>query len=296
MAPTNDLTTAPPSATRRGFALLGIVAVCAAAVLGGNLLGLRDSLLGSATPAPKPVAVSPFAQIASMGKRQSTVLRSQPWWQGVDQLQGGAGTTLHSFSVDRSAAQWRAKWSCQRGSLTVRVAGRAAPLIAAQCPQAGTGVAFATQTGSTKLSVSAAGPWKLQVDQQVDVPLVEPPLPSMTAPGTSTAFSSGLYRIDQIGTGRMTIYRLATGRYVMRLAGFYITPNVDLEIRLSPLRSPHSTHQYLSAPSVLVAPLDITTGSLNFTVPSTVDPTKYHSVVIWCPLINSAYAAAPLTP
>lgn len=274
--------------------MLGVVAVCAAAILGGNLFGLRDSLLGSATPAAKPVAVSPFAQIGSVGKRQSTVLRSQPWWQGVDRLQGATGTTGHGFTVDGSAAQWRAKWTCQRGSLTVHAARRAASLINGTCP--GTGTAYSTQTGSTSLSVSAAGPWTLQVDQQVDVPLVEPPLPSMTAPGTSTAFTSALYRIDQIGTGRMTIYRLATGRYVMRLASFYVTPNIDLEIRLSPLKSPHSTHQYLSAPSALVAPLDITTGSLNFTLPSSVDPTKYRSVVIWCPLINSAYAAAPLTP
>jgi len=293
MAETTGSTTAATPVARRALRALGVLAVCAGAVVGGNVFGVRDSLLGSAMPAPKPVAVSPFAPIGPGAKRASTVLRSQPWWQGVAGLQGGSGTTASRFTIEGSAAQWRARWTCQRGHLTVRLAGRAAPLVDAACP--GTGTALATQTGDTRISVSAGGPWRLHVDQQVDVPLVEPPLPSMTAPGTSAASTGTFYRMDQTGTGRLSIYRLATGRYVMRLSGFYVTPNVDLEIRLSPLKSPHTTRQYLSAPSVLVAPLDITAGSLNFTVPSTVDPTRYRSVVIWCPLINSAYAAVTLT-
>jgi hypothetical protein len=33
---------------------------------------------------------------------------------------------------------------------------------------------------------------------------------------------------------------------------------------------------------------------MNFLVPAGVDPSRYRSVVIWCPLITSAYAAATL--
>lgn len=35
---------------------------------------------------------------------------------------------------------------------------------------------------------------------------------------------------------------------------------------------------------------------MNFAVPAEVDPAQYRSVVIWCPLIDSAYAAATLVP
>jgi hypothetical protein len=60
------------------------------------------------------------------------------------------------------------------------------------------------------------------------------------------------------------------------------------------LRAPRSTRQYLSAPSKNVAALDITAGSMNFVLPAGVDPTRYRSVVIWCPIITSAYAAATI--
>jgi hypothetical protein len=45
---------------------------------------------------------------------------------------------------------------------------------------------------------------------------------------------------------------------------------------------------------VYAAPLDITTGSLNFTLPPDVNPARYKSLVVWCPIIDSAYAAATL--
>lgn len=276
----------------RGVAALGLLVICAGAVVGANLFGVRDSLLGSATPKPRAIAVSAFSPVGGGGARQRTVLRSQPWWQGLDRLRGSAGATTRGFTVGRSASQWRARWTCRSGRLAVRVVGRAAALIDAACP--GSGTAFATQSGSTRLAVSAAGGWTLRIDQQVDVPLVEPALASMSAPGTSRVFTGDFYRVDQTGTGRLTIYRLRTGRYVMRLSGFYVTPNVDLEIRLSPLRSPHSTPQFLSIRSALVAPLPITAGSLNFSVPRGVDVRRYRSVVLWCPPVHSAYAAAEL--
>ncbi|HEV2787589.1 MAG TPA: DM13 domain-containing protein, partial [Solirubrobacteraceae bacterium] len=133
-----------------------------------------------------------------------------------------------------------------------------------------------------------------RIEQQVDVPLVEVPLPAMSAPGARSVLRGSFYRIDQVGRGRLTIYRLANGRYALRVADFYVTPNVDLEIRLSPLREPRTTREYLRAPARKIAPLNTTAGSMNFMLPAGVDPARYRSVVIWCPLITSAYAAATL--
>ena len=128
------------------------------------------------------------------------------------------------------------------------------------------------------------------------MPLDEPPLAAMTAPDTAVAASGSFYDVDQSGSGTATFYRLGDGSYALRLDNFFVTPNIDLEIQLSPLVAPHSTTAYQSAPSVTVAPLDVTAGSINFTVPTGINPTRYGSLVIWCPLIQSAYAAATLTP
>jgi hypothetical protein len=198
-----------------------------------------------------------------------------------------------AFNIDGGAIQWRAQWTCQVGHLTVRTPTRSRAVVDSSCP--GTGTGYSTEVGAQSLDVTADGPWQLRVEQQVDVPLVEAPLPSMNAPGARVVFTGSFYNIDQSGSGRVTIYQLAANAYALRLDNFFVSPNIDLEIRLSPLASPHSTDQFTSSnPSDTIAPLDITAGSLNFTVPSAIDPTHYRSVVIWCPLIHSAYAAATL--
>ncbi|MEX2658660.1 MAG: DM13 domain-containing protein, partial [Acidimicrobiales bacterium] len=148
--------------------------------------------------------------------------------------------------------------------------------------------------GTIEVEVASDGPWELLVEQQVDIPLEEEPLPSMSAPGTSVVATGDFYRMDQTGKGSITVYRLEDGSHALRLDDFYVSPNVDLEITLSPLEAPRTTPEFMAAPWVRAAPLDITAGSLNFMLPREVDPTKYKSVVIWCPLIDSAYAAATL--
>jgi hypothetical protein len=290
------LESGPRDRVRRLLSAAGVAIVAVAAIFGGDVFGVRESVLGSATPAPRPVAVSPFATVDThSGHRAQSVLTSQPWWQGVRDLSGGTTTsTGATFNIGGSVSQWRARWACRAGRLVVAVSGQSRPLVDAGCP--GTGIAYATRTGQMGLRVSAGGPWTLRVDQEVDVPLVEPPLAAMGAPGSAVVSRGTFYGIDQKSIGRIVAYRLASGRYALRLSNFYVSPNVDLQIRFDPLPAPHSTHQFLSTKSVLVAPLPVTAGALNFLVPRSLDPTAYRSVVIWCPLIVSAYAGASLTP
>ena len=283
------------SPARRAATALGLVALAASALFGGNLLGLRDRLLGLTAPA-RSEAVSRVADEpgAAPAKRDETALRSQPWWQGVGTLEGVGAATTRPLRIDGGAFQWRLKWSCQSGHLVVQAPGRPRPLVDARCP--GNDTAYATQSGNMSLRVKADGPWKLEVEQQLDVPLDEPPLPLMAAPGTAAVATGSFYRVDQVGQGSVTVYRLADNTHALRLDDFYVTPNRDLEIRLSPLPAPRSTDQFTSAPSALVAMLDVTAGSMNFTVPPGVDPRQYRSVVIWCEQLHTAYAAASLTP
>ncbi len=304
---TGDLTPVRPERPeRRALTAVGLLALVVSALVGGNVAHARDRLLGSATPRPASPALSrqagapgPTVAPAISGasapttKPTDTSLRSEPWWQAVTTLDGSGPMVGPAFPVDPGSIQWRVKWDCQTGHLVVRATGRPRPVVDHSCPGSGTG--YATQRGNQNLQVGADGPWHLKIDQQVDVPLIEPPLPVMTAPGTRSVAAGSLYRIDQSGSGRVTIYHSADGADSLRLDDFFVSPNIDLEIRLSPLEAPRSTDQYLAAaPSDAVAPLDITAGSLNFAVPATIDPTKYRSVVIWCPDLHSAYAAATL--
>ena len=144
--------------------------------------------------------------------------------------------------------------------------------------------------------MQATGPWKLEAQQEVDLPLDESLPAEATQPGTVVTASGAFYRIDQVGQGRASVYRLPSGASLLRLDDFYVSPNTDLEMRLSPLAAPHSTDEFFNAPSVRVAPLDITAGSMNVAVPAGVEPSQFRSIVIWCERLHSAYAAAPLTP
>lgn len=281
---------------RRLATSAGLILLVASAIVGSNLFGLRDSLFGSATPEPAAVAASRRA-----GARASTAttapeqtrLRSQPWWQEVTTIEGAGPLTVAPFTIDDSALQWRVKWTCQTGHLLVAAQGPD-PLVDGVCPGGKEG--FGSRTGPVRMKVTADGPWKLQVEQQVDVPLVEPLLPTMTAPGTTVVARGGFYKIDQKATGTVAMYRDADGSYALRLEDFFVSPNAELEIRLSAGQEPKTTEEYMASPSVLVTKLDVTTGALNFTIPDGIDPTKFGSVVIWCQLVRSAYGAATLAP
>ena len=288
------LAAGPRDRVRAVASLVGVVIVAAGVVIGGDLFGVRESLFGTATPPARAVATGPFASVAIKGAHpQTSVLSSQPWWQGVRDL-SGHGDSSAAFAIGSGASQWRARWSCSTGQLTANLVGQSQPLINGACP--GSGTAYVTKTGQQSLQITAAGAWTIHVGQEVDVPLVEPPLPAMSAAGTHVVSTGRFYGITQKSIGRIDVYSLASGRFALRLTNFYVSPNVDLELRLDPLKAPHSTHQYLKTHSVLAAPLPVTAGSLNFVVPQGVDPTHYGSIVIWCPLIVSAYAAATLTP
>jgi hypothetical protein len=299
--PTPAKPSGPASGGRRALAGLGLLALVASAAVGGNVLGLRDRIFGSATPRPEAAAagresggLATGTITATTAPLPRTALRSQPWWQGVGPLQGTGAMTTPAFDIAAGAIQWRVNWSCQSGHLLVGAPGERHPLVDAACP--GTGSGYATRPGTKTLQVTADGPWQLQVQQQLDVPLVEPPLPAMTQPGAKAVATGSFYGVEQTGVGRMTVYRLADGRFALRLEDFFVSANVDLEIRLSALAAPRSTEQFTGAPSSgSVAALDVTAGSLNFALAEGVDPTRYRSVVIWCPITTNAYAAASLT-
>ena len=284
-----------PPARRSGQFLtwMALMALAAGAVVGSNAFSVRDRLLGTALPDPVIPATSRSADQPAQAKPERTTLRSAPWWQVVTTLEGTGPTTSEPFTIDRRAVDWRVTSSCAAGHLVVRSPDVSRPLLDGKCPQ---GVGHSDRNGSTHLEVSADGPWSLEVAQRVEVPLVEPPLPEMTAPGATVLAAGSFYKVDRVGAGKVTIYEQADGRFAVRLEDFWVTPKSSLQLRLSAAESPKTTKEYLASDSQLLATVDVTAGSLNYLPPGGVDPAEFRSVVVWSPLDNHVYAAAPLDP
>lgn len=277
-------------------AWLGVLAVGLSAIVGSNAFGVRDHFFEPATPQAAPPAAGRVAGGSSAPDAPAapTQLRSQPWWQDVTTVEGTGTTSSTPFTIMDGAVQWRVKGTCQTGRIVVRATSLSRPLVDAPCTGEVSGIG--SRSGPMTLQVTADGPWRLVVAQQIDSPLVEPPLPAMTGPGAAAVSRGSLYNIDKTGVGKVTLYRQSDGRYAIRLDDFFVSPNADLELRLSTVEAPKTSQEYLSGDSELVVVMDVTAGSLNYPVPAGIDPTRFKSVVVWCAPVVSAYAAASLGP
>jgi hypothetical protein len=220
--------------------------------------------------------------------------KSQPYWTPVATIDGTGNQTTKSFTIDAGALQWRVSWHCEQAPFTivsVNAAGqesRRKLADALTCPKDGEG--FAADKGAQTLKVATGGAWKATVEQQVDVPLVEPApagLASAKVLGTAK-----VYNVDREGEGTAKIYELPNGTRLIRLEDFFVSINSDLELRLSEMPNPKTTDDAVKAPFKVVAPLKATVGTMNYEVPKDIDVSKYQSIVIWCEITRNAYAAA----
>ncbi len=287
----------PPGPLRRTVGALILAAMGLSAAYSANAWDLRDryrppvTRLGDRAPAPAVAAPeAPVAQVAND-------IRSQPWWQPVTTLRGEGSGPSESFSVDRNALQWRVKWRCTSGSLRLvpaQVPGKPLPrpLADTACPAEGTG--FSVRTGRFELQATATAPWEAAVEQQVDVPLVEPLPSEADAPEARVLATASMYDVDRVGKGSVRIIALPGGQRLLRLDDFFVSINSDLEIWLSEAPHPTSTPEAAASPHRRVSFLKATAGSMNYELPADLDLSRYRSIVIWCELTSNAYAAATL--
>lgn len=222
--------------------------------------------------------------------------KSQPYWVPLTSLSGTGNSTTKAFTVDPASIQWRISYHCDVAPFTVvsvNAAGQESKRKLADalaCPADSDG--FAADKGAQTLKVTTAGAWRIDVAQQVDVPLVEPAPANLAA--AKVIGTARIYNVDKVGEGTARIYDTGNGNRLIRLEDFFVTINSDLEIRLSELPAPKSTDEVEKAPFKVVAPLKATVGSMNYEVPKDVDVTKYKSIVIWCEITRNAYAAATI--
>ena len=223
-----------------------------------------------------------------------TTKKSQPYWTPVTTVEGAGNTTSKSFTIDAGALQWRVAWHCEAAPFTmvsVNAAGqesRRKVADALTCPADGEG--FAADKGAQTLKVTTNGPWKATIEQQVDVPLIEPApagLASARLVGTAR-----MHDVDKDGEGTARIYEMPNGTRMIRLEDFFVSINSDLELRLSESPDPKSTDDAVKSPWKLVSELKATVGNMNYEVPGDIDVSRYKSIGIWCEITRNAYAAA----
>ena len=221
-----------------------------------------------------------------------------PRWEPVARLEG-TGDRTEGLEISSAAIQWRVRWRCSSGQITVSIAPRPRAAGArgeGKCPKRATTVSI--QTGAVRLSVAATGRWSAVVEQQVDTALDERPLRAMRSPGARVLARGRFYAIQQNvkGQGEVRLYRLPTGRLGLRFEDFKTSANSDLFVWLSEAPRPRTTKQVVRARHKQIVLLKSTVGSQNYLLPPNVDARSIRSVVIWCEPIRIAYGGATLEP
>ncbi len=219
--------------------------------------------------------------------------RAAARWETVVTLEGSGSTTTAPFQILPEAIQWRARWTCSAGTLKVDTdppPRRPATFVDATCPKEGEG--FSIVTGPVRLSVVATGPWKLIVDQQVDIPLEEPPLPAMAS---ARVLSEGtFYNVEKNGKGSARLYQLPDGTRALRFEDLEVNQNTDLFVWVSAAANPKTSQDASSSEYWVLGNLKSTVGSQNYVIPADIPADRVRSVVIWCAPVAIAYAAASL--
>jgi Electron transfer DM13 len=237
-------------------------------------------------------AQDPFAKVDPQITKVKD--RAAPRWEPIAVLRG-TSAEQRDIEVSKRAIQWRARWRCKEGELSMSVTPkpRSAPeRPGGHCP--GKGSAEWIQSGKQQLKVKASGPWRVIVEQQVDTPLKEAPLRAMRSKRADVLGRGKFYPIERRGKGRAALYRLPSGRLALRFEDFNTSSNTDLFVWLSKAKRPKTTMAAVKAPHDQVAVLKSTLGSQNYLLPRSVKAADARSIVIWCEPVRIAYTAATL--
>jgi hypothetical protein len=221
--------------------------------------------------------------------------RAAPRWEELASFSGTGPTETDSFAIAPGAIQWRARYQCEAGELRLEVLPapeEPEPLAEAPCPTEGEG--FAISSGEHRLAVATPSTWQIAVEQQVETPIDEAPLPGMTE--APVLAEGSFYEIDEPGSGTVRLFELADGTRALRLEDFEVFLNTDLVVWLSEAPNPSTSAEAVAAPHVEIADLKSTIGPQNYLVPADLPTERIRSVIIWCPPIRSAYLAASLSP
>lgn len=239
-----------------------------------------------------PAAEESAFTAISPGSQPRFARHAEPRWERVSTFTG-AGAATKALAIADRAVQWKAAWTCREGTFQMTVDESSHDPKAVQtstCPDVGT-ESF-TGDGRGSLQVNATGSWRVDVSQQVDTALEEPRLQGMT--DDALLARGRFHSIQNHGEGTVAVYRLPSGRLALRFENFYTSASPGLRIWLSRARNVNSTLQARKAHHTDAGALRSTLGNYNQMLPASISADDLRTVVIWCPTVLIAFAAAPL--
>jgi hypothetical protein len=120
------------------------------------------------------------------------------------------------------------------------------------------------------------------------------PMSSTSASVSDRELASGSFRaLEHQTKGTAHLLQLADGRFIVRLVGLDTSNGPDLRVYLSRHAADRGLNGYGDS-YVDLGALKGNRGDQNYRVPSGMDITQFHSVVIWCRRFTVGFGVAPL--
>lgn len=133
--------------------------------------------------------------------------------------------------------------------------------------------------------------WYLASPLWIDVTVSE------AAAAETRIVSAGEFRdADSIhrGSGTATIHAEPSGKTFARLSNFKVTNGPDLEVWLVAKADIASSDDVKTSKYVSLGQLKGNIGDQNYSLPNTVNPSDYQTLVIWCEQFGVLFSAASL--
>ena len=115
------------------------------------------------------------------------------------------------------------------------------------------------------------------------------------AEGAPEALASGKFHgVAHQTQGTATVYKLASGKKVLRLTDFETSNGPDVQVYLVAASDAADNDTITKAGFVNIGALKGNKGNQNYDVPDDLDLHKYKAVTIWCRRFAVNFATAPL--
>jgi len=121
-------------------------------------------------------------------------------------------------------------------------------------------------------------------------------MPSGLANVSETVLVSGSFHSVAHGTkGTASIYQLADGKRILRLANFETSNGPDVHVYLVATNDASDSETVKKAAFLELGSLKGNIGDQNYDIPSDADLAKYRAVTIWCKRFSVNFGTAPLS-
>jgi len=120
-------------------------------------------------------------------------------------------------------------------------------------------------------------------------------MPAGLGNASETALASGSFHSVAHGTkGTASIYQLADGKRILRLANFETSNGPDVHVYLVAANDASDSETVKKAGFVELGSLKGNIGDQNYDIPADAGLTKYRAVTIWCKRFSVNFGTAPL--